>query len=56
MIGQGCRRGFTAAEKTELRDRWQRSESVKAIGRASGKPSSCIYFQLTPRGGIRPSP
>jgi IS30 family transposase len=44
VIGQGYRRGFTAAEKTELWDRWQRGESLKAIGRAFGKPSSSIYF------------
>ena len=55
VIGQGYRRGFTAAEKTELWDRWQRGESLKAIGRAFGKPSSSIYFQLAPHGGIRPA-
>ena len=49
------RRGFTAAEKTELWDRWQRGESLKAIGRAFGKPSSSIYHQLSPHGGIRPA-
>jgi IS30 family transposase len=49
-------RGFTTAEKTELWDRWQRGESLKAIGRAFGKPSSSIYFQLAPHGGIRPAP
>src|SRR5271169_2996355 len=49
-------RGFTAAEKTELWDRWRRGESLKAIGRAFGKPSSSIYCQLAPHGGIRPSP
>ncbi len=53
---QGYRRGFTAAEKTELWDRWQRGESLKAIGRAFGKPSSSIYFQVSPHGGIRPAP
>ena len=53
---QGYRRGFTAAEKAELWDRWQRGESLKAIGRAFGKPSSSIYFQLAPHGGIRPAP
>ncbi len=52
----GIRRGFTAAEKTELWDRWQRGESLNAIGRAFGKPSSSIYFQLSPHGGIRPAP
>jgi IS30 family transposase len=55
-MDQRFRRGFTAAEKTELWERWQRGESLKAIGRAFGKPSSSIYFQLAPRGGIRPSP
>jgi IS30 family transposase len=49
-------RGFSAAEKTELWDRWQRGEPLKAIGRAFGKPSSSIYFQLAPHGGIRPAP
>jgi len=51
----GYRRGFTAAEKTDLWDRWQRGESLNAIGRAFGKPSSSIYFQLSPHGGIRPA-
>ncbi len=53
---QGYRRGFSTAEKTELWDRWQRGESLRAIGRAFGKPSSSIYFQLAPYGGIRPAP
>src|ERR1700692_2598477 len=56
VISQRFHRGFTAAEKTELWDRWQRGESLKAIGRAFGKPSSSIYFQLAPHGGIRPAP
>ena len=49
-------RGFTAAEKTELWDRWRRGESLKAIRRAFGKPLSSIYFQVAPYGGIRPAP
>src|SRR6202049_4158006 len=56
VISQRFHRGFTAAEKTELWDRWQRGESLKAIGRAFSKPSSSIYFQLAPHGGIRPAP
>ena len=55
-MDQRFRRGFTAAEKTELWDRWQRGESLKAIGRAFGKPSSSIYNQVAPHGGIRPAP
>jgi hypothetical protein len=35
-MDQGFHRGFTAAEKAELWDRWQRGESLKAIGRAFG--------------------
>ena len=49
------RRGFTAAEKTELWDRWQRGESLNGIGRAFGKPSSSIHAHVSPRGGIRPA-
>ena len=30
-MSERYRRGFTAAEKTELWDRWQRGESLKAI-------------------------
>jgi hypothetical protein len=41
-MGRRFHRGFTAAEKAELRDRWKRGESLKAIGRAFGKPSSSI--------------
>jgi IS30 family transposase len=52
----GYRRGFTSAERTEMWDRWQRGESLSSIGRAFGKESSSIYFQLSPHGGIRPAP
>ena len=48
--------GFSALEKEEVWDRWQRGESLKAIGRTFGKASSSIYFQLSPYGGIRPAP
>ncbi len=53
---QRYRRGFSAAEITELSDRWQRGESLNSIGRAFGKPSSSVYFQLAPHGGIRAAP
>ena len=51
----GWNGGFTAAEKTELWDRWKRGESLKAIGRAFGKESSSIYFLVAPHGGFRPA-
>ena len=56
VTSPGYRRGFTAAEKTEPWDRWQRGESLKAIGRAFDKPSSSVYFQVATHGGIRPAP
>jgi IS30 family transposase len=54
-MGQIRRPGITSAQKTELWDRWQRGESLKAIGRAFGKPSSSIYGLVSPHGGIRPA-
>ena len=49
------RPGLTVAQKIELWDRWQRGESLTAIGRVFGKPSSSIYVLLAPHGGIRPA-
>ena len=49
------RPGLTSSQKTELWDRWQRGESLTAIGRAFGKPSSSIYCLVSPHGGIRPA-
>ena len=45
---------YTAQQRTEIWDRWQRGESLKSIGRAFDRPSSSIYGQLAPTGGIRP--
>ncbi|HYZ42545.1 MAG TPA: IS30 family transposase, partial [Stellaceae bacterium] len=46
--------GFTAARSAELWDRWKKGEGLKSIGRAFGKPSSCIFAHLRPSGGIMP--
>ena len=54
-MGQIRRPGLTTEQKTELWDRWQRGESLTAIGRAFGKPSSSIYCLVSPHGGIRPA-
>jgi len=45
---------YTAAQKTEMWDRWQRGESLNAIGRVFDRPSSSIFGQLAVSGGIRP--
>ena len=47
--------GFTAAQSSELWDRWQKGEGLRSIGRALGKPFSCIFNHLRPSGGIRPA-
>jgi IS30 family transposase len=45
---------FTAAQSAELWERWKKGEGLKSIGRAFGKPSSCIFAHLRPSGGIMP--
>ena len=50
------RLNYTAKQKAEIWDRWQRGESLNAIGRAFDRPSSSIFGQLAPSGGIRPTP
>ncbi len=45
---------YTAAQKTEMWTRWQRGESLSAIGRVFDRPSSSIFGQLAVSGGIRP--
>jgi len=47
---------YTEEQKSEIWDRWKRGESLKAIGRVFDRPSSSIFVQLAPTGGIRPAP
>ena len=39
---------YTAAQKTEMWDRWQRGESLNAIGRVFDRPHHpyMVYWQL----------
>jgi IS30 family transposase len=46
--------GFTAAQSSDLWERWKKGEGLKAIGRVLGKPSSCIFAHISPSGGIIP--
>ena len=48
--------GFSALEKEEVWDRWQRGESMSSIGRSFDRDSSSIYPLLSRTGGIRPPP
>jgi IS30 family transposase len=47
---------YTAAQKEDIWDRWQRGESLNSIGRLFDRPSSSIFNMLAPTGGIRPPP
>jgi hypothetical protein len=51
-MGQRFHRGFTAAEKTELWDRWKRGESLKAFGKPSRRS---IFWWLRMVGFVLPS-
>jgi len=52
LMNQRNHRGFTAAERAELWDRWRLAGAPKSIGRMFGKPSMSVNHQLTPHGGI----
>lgn len=45
---------FTAKQRAEIWDRWQRGESMSSIGRLFERGSSSIYPVLSRTGGIRP--
>ncbi len=45
---------FTAEQRSEIWDRWQRGESMSSIGRGFERDSSSIYPLLSRSGGIRP--
>lgn len=47
---------YSVEQKAEMWDRWQRGESLNSIGRVFDRPSSSIFAQLAPSGGIRPLP
>lgn len=45
---------FTDKQKADIRDRWERSESMSSIGRLFERNSSSIFPVLAPTGCIRP--
>ena len=46
---------YTAAQRSEIWDRWQRGESMSSIGRLFDRESSSVYSLISPTGGIRPA-
>src|SRR6266851_4926682 len=46
---------ISVTQGTEIWSRWKSGQSLHEIGRAFGKPHSCIRCLLLPRGGIPPA-
>lgn len=46
---------YSAKQRAEIWDRWQRGESMSSIGRRFDRQSSSIFSVLSPTGGIRPA-
>ncbi len=46
---------YSAAQRSEIWDRWQRGESMSSIGRRFDRESSSVFTVLSPTGGIRPA-
>ncbi len=46
---------YSAAQRSEIWDRWQRGESMSSIGRGFERGSSSVFSVLSPTGGIRPA-
>ncbi len=46
---------YSAAQRSEIWDCWQRGESMSSIGRRFDRHSSSIFSVISPTGGIRPA-
>jgi len=46
---------YSAAQRSEIWDRWQAGESMKSIGRRFDRASSSVFSVISPTGGIRPA-
>ena len=44
---------YSAAQRAEIWDRWQRGESMRSIGRVFDRQSSSVFSVISPTGGIR---
>ncbi len=45
---------YSAAQRSEIWDRWQAGEPMSAIGRRFDRESSSVFSVISPTGGIRP--
>ncbi|WP_313335501.1 IS30 family transposase [Sphingobium yanoikuyae] len=46
---------YTASQRAEIWDRWQRGETMSSIGRRFDRASSSVFSVISPTGGIRPA-
>jgi len=46
---------YSASQRAEIWDRWQRGESMSSIGRVFDRQSSSVFSVISPTGGIRPA-
>jgi IS30 family transposase len=52
---QGKRSRIASTQRTDIWRRWKAGQTLHEIGRAYGKPHSCIRCLLLPHGGIAPA-
>ena len=45
---------YSAEQRAEIWDCWQRGESMRSIGRVFDRQSSSVFSMISPTGGIRP--
>jgi hypothetical protein len=45
---------YSAAQRSEIWDRWQAGESMSSIGRRFDRESSSVFSVISATGGIRP--
>jgi len=55
FMSEGKRGRLSLTQRTEIWSRWKAGQSLHEIGRAFGKPHSCIRCLLLPRVGIPPA-
>src|SRR5260370_25114936 len=55
FMSEGKRSRLSLTQRSEIWSRWKSGQSLHEIGRAFGKPHSCIRCLLLPRGGIAPA-
>src|SRR6266849_982383 len=55
FMSEGKRSRLSLTQRSEIWSRWKSGQSLHEIGRAYGKPHSCIRCLLLPRGGIAPA-